>query len=84
MRLKEETSTVGLNKGDEVILEILPDLALRLYPIKEGVTIKLCKNVDLKLNNFETAIIETISAYLAGYDKIKVKTQANNAIINKK
>ena len=81
---KEWTSTVGLNKGDEVILEILPDLALRLYPIKEGVTIKLCKNVDLKLNNFETAIIETISAYLAGYDKIKVKTQANNAIINKK
>jgi len=81
---KEWTSIIGINKGSEIILEILPDLTLRLYPTKEKVDVKLCKRVDLGSNNFETAIIETISAYLAGYDKITVKMQTNNPIINKK
>ncbi len=71
---KEWARNVGLTQGSEVLIDILPDYTLRIIPpyTRLETSIKV-KKVEVNPDNINTAIIEILSAYLAGYNVIKVR-----------
>ncbi len=71
---KDWAKSVGLKQGSEVLIDILPDYSLRIIPSRikrdEGVKVK---EIEVNHDGVDAAIIEILSAYLAGYNMIKVK-----------
>lgn len=71
---KEWVKFVGLKHGSEVSIDILPDYSLRLHPIthrgREGPRERI---VSIDVESLPIAIIEILSAYLAGYSMIRLK-----------
>ncbi len=71
---KEWAKTVGLTHGSEVSIDILPDYTLRVIPpyIKEKVIEKV-KKIEISPESMDLGKLESISAYLAGYNTIRIE-----------
>lgn len=71
---KEWVKNVGLTPGSEVLIDILPDYSLRIAPShrKSRREVRV-KEIEVGQDNIDSAIIEILSAYLAGYNIIKIR-----------
>ncbi|ABN70021.1 phosphate uptake regulator, PhoU [Staphylothermus marinus F1] len=71
---KEWVKNVGLTPGSEVLIDILPDYSLRITPShrKSRREVRV-KEIEVGQDNIDSAIIEILSAYLAGYNIIKIR-----------
>jgi len=71
---KEWVRNVGLTQGSEVLINILPDHTLKIIPshikLKTGMK---AKEIEVSLDNISIVTIEILSAYLSGYNVIRVK-----------
>ncbi|ADI32631.1 phosphate signaling complex PhoU family protein [Staphylothermus hellenicus] len=71
---KEWVKNVGLTPGSEVLIDILPDYSLRIAPLHRRSRRDIrVKEIEVSQDNVDTAIIEILSAYLAGYGIIKIR-----------
>ncbi|MGC8566788.1 MAG: PhoU domain-containing protein [Caldisphaera sp.] len=72
---KEWAKKLSIDKGEDILMEMLNDGSIKLYnpKIKEEYNKKKIKEIDIDPRLLDSAIImEIISAYLAGYNSIKL------------
>lgn len=70
---KEWVKSVGVTRGSKVFIDILPDNSLRIRPDPIPITKNTSKIINLSaVSSFSTAVREVISAYVAGYESVKV------------
>lgn len=71
---KEWARSVGLKQGSEVLIEVLPDYTLRVSPpYAEGRQRARVREVEVDAGSLGAVAMEILSAYLAGYDTIRVR-----------
>lgn len=71
---KEWARNVGLEPGSEVSIEVLPDYSLRIIPPRGSKPRgERCIEIVVTSENRDLAVLEILSAYLAGYNVIRVK-----------
>lgn len=71
---KEWAKSVGLEAGSEVGMEILPDYSLRIIPPRgTKSSVGKIKEIMVTSEDIELVALEILSAYLAGYNVIKVR-----------
>jgi phosphate uptake regulator len=70
---KEWSREVGLKPGSEVVIEVLPDKTLRLYPHSEREVGEKVYTVDVASEPDENVIVRRVMAgYVAGYNAIRL------------
>jgi len=69
---KEWARRVGISSGSEVVMEILPDYSLRVYPSTSARRRSYERMVVIDSLNEGKLIREVISSYLAGYTTVNV------------
>ncbi len=71
---KEWIKNVRLTSGSEVLIEIQPDYTLKIIPENKKLEQQVNnKEIEITPETINTAVTEVLSAYLAGYNKIKIK-----------
>ncbi len=74
---KEWAKNAGVEHGSEVVIEVMPDYTLRITPTytnKGGIPVE--REVTVSCGDDATAaIVEVLAAYLAGYEKIRVRVE---------
>ncbi len=69
---KEWARSIGLEKGSELLVSVLPDYSLRIMPPRRASRERRSISIVIEPSSIDTAIIEILSAYLAGYSVIKI------------
>ncbi|MEM4528743.1 MAG: AbrB/MazE/SpoVT family DNA-binding domain-containing protein [Desulfurococcaceae archaeon] len=76
---KEWARLHGLQKQDEVFMEILPDLSLLVIPSPRSIGQHSENTVELELTgNIRYDLMNIISRYLVGYDEFYIKINQSN------
>ncbi len=70
---KEWVRSVGLRHGSEIYIDVLPDYSLRIQPSPLGSSIPREKEIIITPESLPIAIIEILSAYLAGHGSIRLR-----------
>lgn len=70
---KEWVKSVGLKHGSEIYIDVLPDYSLRIQPSPSGSFIPREKEIIVTPESLPVAIIEILSAYLAGHGSIRLR-----------
>lgn len=71
---KEWVKSVGLSNGSEIVLEVMPDLTIRVAPSEESLKESSMQNeIEISLESMDISFIELIASYVVGYDIILVK-----------
>ncbi|MCD6323839.1 MAG: phosphate uptake regulator PhoU [Desulfurococcales archaeon] len=71
---KEWVRNLGLGAGDELSVDVMPDYSLKVYPLRSmRREVWRVREVWVNSNDPDASVMEVLSAYLAGYDTIKVK-----------
>jgi phosphate uptake regulator len=82
---KDWSRDVGLKPGSEVIIEVLPDKTLRLYPGREAGGEEKTYSVNVASEPDANVIVRRVMAgYIAGYNVIKLvgRSKVNDNILN--
>lgn len=71
---KEWAKSVGIEPGSEVSMEILPDYSLRIVPLRgTKSSMERIGEIMVTSENIGLTILEILSAYLAGYNMIRIR-----------
>ncbi len=70
---KEWVKSVGLKHGSEIYIDVLPDYSLRIQPSPSDSFIPREKEIVVTPESLPIAIIEILSAYLAGHGSIRLR-----------
>jgi phosphate uptake regulator len=69
---KEWAKSAGLEHGSEVVIEVMPDLTLRVYPGNRGGSRFELENEIEMGDDMELNFAKLISSYIVGYKKLTV------------
>jgi len=71
---KEWAKSVGLSHGSEVVIEVMPDLTLRVSPGEKAPKERPWESeIEISPENIDLSFMKLVASYIVGYDVITVK-----------